>query len=195
MAIVNLPQAVQVNGRSFSRAEIVNASAIVPTIVANVLGASNTTPIIATFAGNGVGPAFGAAMVTIAGVLGNLGANGSWYAIASQYIYSASAATPIALGTGEPHGLVSGLSVIVIGSSNANANGTFVVTVTSPTTFTLNGSGGGAVGVGGSWSPVGGGYLLVGSSGSGAYTSGGTVTMPVASSTGQRAGLIPDSTQ
>jgi hypothetical protein len=65
------------------------------------------------------------------------------------------ATPPIVITTAMPHGLKSGMQVTIAGvAGNTAANGTFVVTVMSPTTFALNGS-----------------------SGNGAWSSGGTVTV------------------
>lgn len=68
-------------------------------------------------------------------------------------ISAASNTTPIQITTNSPHGLSTGQVVLIAGVlGNLAANGFWVVTVTSSTQFTLNGS-----------------------SGSGGYTSGGTV--------------------
>jgi len=75
---------------------------------------------------------------------------------ASVAVTAASNSTPIALTTAAPHGLVTGMQVTISGVlGNTAANGTFSVTVTSATAFTLDGS-----------------------VGTGAYTSGGTVSLP-----------------
>jgi hypothetical protein len=69
-------------------------------------------------------------------------------------VTNATDSTPVTITTAAPHGLVTGEDVTITGIlGNAAANGSFVVTVQTATTFTLNGS-----------------------VGSGAWTSGGTVT-------------------
>lgn len=74
--------------------------------------------------------------------------------IGSVAVSDASNASPIVITTGSAHGLTNGNQVTITGvGGNTAANGTFVVTVLSTTTFSLNGS-----------------------TGNGAYTTGGTVT-------------------
>ncbi|MGA9671372.1 MAG: neuraminidase-like domain-containing protein, partial [Terracidiphilus sp.] len=71
-------------------------------------------------------------------------------------VSGATNAAPIAITTSAPHGLQTGAEVIIADVlGNLAANGTFGITVTSPSSFTLDGS-----------------------TGSGAYTSGGTVSQP-----------------
>ncbi len=75
--------------------------------------------------------------------------------IAGTVVTAASNATPIAITTSTNHGLSTGQTVTVAGAvGNTAANGTFLITVTGATTFTLTGS-----------------------SGNGAWTSGGTVNV------------------
>ncbi len=76
-------------------------------------------------------------------------------AVPASTVSAASNTAPISITTTAPHGLVTGDIVTVtgvVGNTAANVVGT-AITVTSPTTFTLNGT-----------------------TGNGAYTSGGTVT-------------------
>lgn len=69
-------------------------------------------------------------------------------------ITGASNTAPITITTALPNGLQTGAQVTISGvGGNTAANGTFIITVTSPTSFTLNGS-----------------------TGNGAWTSGGTIT-------------------
>jgi hypothetical protein len=71
-------------------------------------------------------------------------------------IIGASDASPIAVDTATPHGLQTGEQVTISGvAGNTAANGTFTVTVTGPSSLTLDGS-----------------------AGSGAWTSGGSVSQP-----------------
>lgn len=64
--------------------------------------------------------------------------------------------SPIALTTAPPHGLQTGVQVTISGVlGNTAANGTFTITVNGPSSFTLDGS-----------------------TGNGAYASGGTVSQP-----------------
>lgn len=75
----------------------------------------------------------------------------------TQYrtVTAATNASPIAVTTSAPHGMTTGDTVTISGvGGNTAANGTFTVTVTGSTTFTLGGS-----------------------TGNGAYTSGGTVAI------------------
>ncbi len=123
----------------------------------------------------------------------NTAANGTFYGIQTGVILSATNGSPIAITTGEPHGLASGASVTVSGCGNASANGTWTITVTGSSSFTLNGSSGGANGVGGQYTLSGGGIVLVGSVGNGAYTSGGVVQQQLVTGDMQRATLVPDS--
>ncbi len=85
----------------------------------------------------------------------------SWsnvYLPANIAITAASNASPIVITTALPHGLETGMQVIIGGVvGNTGANGTFPVTVTSPTAFTL-----------------------IGSTGNGAWTSGGIVIPNIA---------------
>jgi hypothetical protein len=77
-----------------------------------------------------------------------------------QPITGATNASPISVTTASPHGLASNAIVTIIGVlGNIGANGTWPITVTSPTTFTLTGS-----------------------TGTGTYTSGGTVYVPTSMS-------------
>ena len=71
-------------------------------------------------------------------------------------ITGASNTGPIVITTASTAGLTTGMSVAVSGvGGNTDANGTWTVTVTSPTTFSLNGStGNGAYTTGGTWQPV-----------------------------------------
>jgi hypothetical protein len=69
-------------------------------------------------------------------------------------VTGASNASPIAISTAQPNGLLTGMQVSVSGVlGNSAANGTFTITVSGATTFTLDGS-----------------------AGNGAWTSGGAVT-------------------
>lgn len=71
-------------------------------------------------------------------------------------IIAASNTSPIAITTASPHGLQTGMQVTISGVlGNTAANGAFTITVTGPATFILNGS-----------------------SGNGAWISGGTVGLP-----------------
>jgi peptidoglycan hydrolase-like protein with peptidoglycan-binding domain len=78
-------------------------------------------------------------------------------------IAGATNASPIVITTTAPHGLVTAEQVTIsLVQGNTAANGTFTITVTGPTTFTLNGS-----------------------TGNGAWTTGGVVTLPGALSLSQ----------
>jgi hypothetical protein len=147
-----------------------------------VAGASYTTPITITTATphglqNGM-------QVAIYGVSGNTAANGTFVVtvtgqstftlnsstgnaawtdggivtviLGTQLTVSgASNATPIIATTTKAHGLQTGMQVTITGvAGNTAANGTFTVTVTGASTFALNGS-----------------------SGNGAWTSGGAITV------------------
>lgn len=80
--------------------------------------------------------------------------SGAFLLLATSSVSGATNVSPIAITTTAPHGLATGQVVAVSGvGGNTGANGTFVITVVDTTHFTLNGS-----------------------SGTGAYTSGGTVT-------------------
>ena len=89
-------------------------------------------------------------------------AGDAWYSATNNAFYGviqvatvsgATNASPIVITTSAAHNLVTGNTVQIYGAlGNTAANGKFVVTVTGPTTFSLNGS-----------------------TGNGAYTSGGTV--------------------
>ena len=71
-------------------------------------------------------------------------------------VIAASNTPPISITTASPHGLQTGVQVTITGVvGNTGANGVFNITVTGPATFTLNGS-----------------------TGNGAWTSGGTVALP-----------------
>lgn len=60
-------------------------------------------------------------------------------------ISNATFAAPIVITTPNPHGLVTGQNVSIVGvRGNLAANGSFTITVTGPTTFSLNGSAGSA---------------------------------------------------
>jgi hypothetical protein len=71
------------------------------------------------------------------------------------------------------------MQVVVSGSPVAGANGTWTITVLTPTTYSLNGSTGTSSGSGGQWTLPGGGVALLGSTGNGAYVSGGAIVVPV----------------
>ena len=78
-------------------------------------------------------------------------------------IAGATNASPIVVTTTAPHRLVTGEQVTIsLVQGNTATNGTFTITVTGPTTFTLNGS-----------------------TGNGAWTTGGVVTLPAALSLSQ----------
>ena len=71
-------------------------------------------------------------------------------------VAGATNASPIVITTTAPHGLASGEQVTIsLVQGNTAANGTFTITVTGPSTFTLDGS-----------------------TGNGAWTTGGVVTSP-----------------
>jgi hypothetical protein len=133
-----------------------------------VTNASNTTPVVITTAAHGL---VTGQTVTVAGVLGNLGANGTFPIIVlspTTFSLTGSAGTgaytpatgtvtlPVVITTAVKHGLVTGQTVIVQGVlGNLGANSTFAVIVLTPTTFSIG--------------PVG----------TGAYTSGGFVIRAV----------------
>jgi hypothetical protein len=72
-------------------------------------------------------------------------------------VQSASFSTPIAIGTANPHGLPDGARITILGATGNNAaNGTWSIGVTAPDQF-----------------------LLVGSSGNGAYAGGGLIFPPL----------------
>jgi hypothetical protein len=95
--------------------------------------------------------------------LNGASANGTWTgggtvaSVAPATITAASNASPIAITTTSPHNLRTGAQVSISGAvGNTAANGAFPITVTGPTSFTLNGT-----------------------TGNGAWTSGGTITLSV----------------
>ena len=194
---VILPNPIFGGGKSYSKYVQIegDVASIMP--AGPVLGASNTTPILIA------GTNFYAGQVTIAGVLGNTGANGVWYVMSGGNVVSASGATPIVITCDAAHYLASGFTVSIGGvgippysTGSTAANGAWSVTVLSPTTFSLNGSNGGGVpavgvsGLAGGYSLVG--MLLIGSAGSGAYAGGGTISRQGTTHT-SNAALIPDS--
>jgi hypothetical protein len=75
---------------------------------------------------------------------------------ATLLVAGASNSSPIAITTTTPHGLATGTQVTIsLVQGNTAANGTFTITVTGPSAFTLDGS-----------------------TGNGAWTAGGVVTLP-----------------
>jgi hypothetical protein len=142
-------------------------------------GTFTSTPVVlATAAPHGLS---GTATFTVVGVGGNSAANGTVTATVvdsthllengvtangpytsggtfgnplGESVVGATNASPIVITTNGPHGLISGSTVAISGVvGNTGANGTFTVTAISPTQFSLDGS-----------------------SGTGAYSSGGSVT-------------------
>jgi hypothetical protein len=131
--------------------------------VDNTLGSRNTRI-------NGFTTVLGATLTVHAGVTNHIK-----FAIADAgtsiggTITGATNASPIAITTTLPHGLATGNRVTIAGvTGNTAANGTFIITVTGANTFTLNGStGNGAYVSGGTWSATGlvDSYLLLGAQG------------------------------
>lgn len=86
---------------------------------------------------------------------GYLGVSGTTSLLDTGNISGATNASPIVITTSSAHGLTTGARVVIASvGGNTAANGTFVVTYVSSTTFSLDGS-----------------------TGNGAYTSGGTFTV------------------
>jgi hypothetical protein len=79
----------------------------------------------------------------------------------SQAILTATDASPIVVGVASTEGLANGMVATIVGATgNTAANGSFKIAALTPT-----------------------GFALIGSTGNGAYTGGGTVTAPVATRT------------
>lgn len=92
----------------------------------------------------------------VVGPDGNIVTSGTMEFLDTGSITNATNASPIVV-TSAAHGLTTGTRVTISGvGGNPGANGTFVVTVVSPDTFSLNGSsGGGAYTSGGTWNVTG----------------------------------------
>ena len=133
-----------------------------------IVGASNATPIaittatahglqsgsqVAIYGVGGNTAANGAFTITVTGpssfTLNGSTGNGAWTSGGSVTavtgnpltVSAASNTSPIAITTTSPHGLQTGMQVVLYGvAGNTAANGLFTVTVTGSSTFTLNGS-------------------------------------------------------